>query len=60
MPFCRKVDDLLIWSERLLAKSSRFGFKDVMLEKKFIITVDEDIDEGYQSGKKKSVITKLN
>jgi hypothetical protein len=60
VPLCGKVDEWPIWSERFLAKSRRSGFKDLLLGKLSIPTVDEVIDEGTESGKKKSMSIKLN
>jgi GH15 family glucan-1,4-alpha-glucosidase len=36
------------------------GFKEFLLEKLSIPTVDEEIDEGTESGKKKSITIELN
>jgi hypothetical protein len=58
--FCGKVDKWPIWTERFLAKSRRFGFKDLLLGKLSIPTAEEDIDEESESGKKKSAIIELN
>jgi hypothetical protein len=58
--FCGKVDEWPIWSERFLAKSRRSGFKNLLLGKLSIHTVDEEIDEGTESGKKKSITIELN
>jgi hypothetical protein len=55
IPFCGKV----IWSERFFANSRRFGFKDLLLGKLSIPTVDEEIEEESESGKKKSGIIEL-
>jgi hypothetical protein len=60
IPFCGKVNEWPIWSERFLAKSRRFGFKDSLLGKLSIPTADEEIDEESESGKKKSAIIELN
>jgi hypothetical protein len=60
IPFCGKVDEWPIWSERFLAKSRSFGFKDLLLGKLSIPPVDEEIDEEFESGKKKSAIIELN
>jgi hypothetical protein len=60
IPFCGKVDEWPIWSERFLAKSRRFGFKDLLLGKLSIPTVGEVIDEGTESGKMKSMTIELN
>jgi hypothetical protein len=51
IPFYGKVDEWPIWSERFLAKSRRFGFKDLLLGKLSIPTADEKFDEGTESGK---------
>jgi hypothetical protein len=58
--FCRKVEEWPIWSERFLARSKRLGFKDLLLGKLSIPTVDEEIDEESESGKKLPAIIKLN
>jgi hypothetical protein len=58
--FCGKVDEWPICREKFLSKSRRFGFKDLLLGKLFIPMADEEIDEGTESGKKKSVIIELN
>jgi hypothetical protein len=60
IPFYGKVDEWTIWSERILAKSRRFGFKDLLLGKLSIPTVDEKFDEGTESGKKKSIAIVMN
>jgi hypothetical protein len=60
IPFCGKVDEWPIWSERFLVKSRHFGFKDLLLGKLSIPTADEEIDEESESGKEKSAIIKLN
>jgi hypothetical protein len=58
--FCEKVDEWPIWSERFLAKSRRSGFKDLLLRKLSIPTVDDEIGKVTESGKKMSVIIELN
>jgi hypothetical protein len=45
IPFCGKVEEWPIWSERFLAKAKRCGFKDLLLGKLSIPKVDEKIDE---------------
>jgi hypothetical protein len=45
IPFCGKVDEWLIWSEKFLAKAKRYGFKDVLLRKLSIPKADEEFDE---------------
>jgi hypothetical protein len=58
--FHGKVDEWPIWSERFLAKSRCFGFKDLLLGKLSIPMVDEKFDEGTESGKKKSIAIEMN
>jgi hypothetical protein len=60
IPFYGKVDEWPIWSERFLAKSRCFGFKDLLLGKLSIPLVDEKFDEGTESGKKKSIAIEMN
>jgi hypothetical protein len=60
IPFCSKVEEWPIWSERFLAKTKRCGFKDLLLEKLSIPKVDEEIDETSDIGKKKSIIIEFN
>jgi hypothetical protein len=45
---------------RFLAKAKGCGFKELLLGKLSIFTVDEDTDETLEIGKKKSIIIKLN
>jgi hypothetical protein len=60
IPFFGKVDEWPTWSEMFLAKSRRFGFIDLLLRKLSIPTVDEEIDEGPEFRKKKSMSISLN
>jgi hypothetical protein len=60
IPFCGKVEEWLIWSERFLAKAKRCGFKDLLLQKLSIPKVYEEIDETSEIGKKKSIIIEVN
>jgi hypothetical protein len=60
IPFCRKVDEWLIWSEKFLAKSRRYGFKGLLIGKLSILKVDEEYDEVSDIGKKMSRATELN
>jgi hypothetical protein len=60
IPFCCKVKEWPIWSERFLAKAKRCGFKNLLLGKLSISNVDEEIDETLDIGKKKSIIIELN
>jgi hypothetical protein len=60
IPFCGKVEEWPIWSERFLAKAERCGFNDLLLGKLSIPKVDEEIDETSDIGKQKSFIIELN
>jgi hypothetical protein len=60
IPFCGKVKEWPIRSERFLAKPKHCDFKDFFLRKLSISKVDEEIDETSDIGKKKSIIIKLN
>jgi hypothetical protein len=60
IPFCGKVEEWPIWSERFLAKVKLCGFKDLLLGKLLIPKVDEEIDETSEIGKKNSIIIELN
>jgi hypothetical protein len=60
IPFYGKVDEWPIWSERFLAKSRHFGFKDLLLGKLSIPMVDEKFDEGTESGKKNPIAIEMN
>jgi hypothetical protein len=60
IPFCGKLEEWPIWSERFLAKAKHCGFKDLLFRKLSIPKVDEDIDENSDIGKKKSIIIELN
>jgi hypothetical protein len=42
IPFCVKVEELPIWSERFLAKAKLCVFKDLLLGKLSIPKVDEE------------------
>jgi hypothetical protein len=54
IPFCRKVDEWPIWSEKVLSKAKRYGFKDVLVGKMSIPKEDEEFDEVSDLGKKMS------
>jgi hypothetical protein len=60
IPFCGKVEEWPIWSERFLAKAKRCGFKDLLLGKLSIPKLDEEIGEMSEIGKKQSIIIELN
>jgi hypothetical protein len=60
IPFYGKADEWPIWSERFLSKSRRFGFKNFLLGKLSIPTVDDYFDEETESGKKKSIAIEMN
>jgi hypothetical protein len=60
LPFCGKVDECPIWSEKFLAKAKRYGFKDTLVGKLSIPRVDDVFDEVSDLGKKMSRSIKLN
>jgi hypothetical protein len=60
IPFCGKVEEWPIWSERFLSKAKRNCFKDLLLEKLSIPKVDEEIDKSSEIGNKKFIIIELN
>jgi hypothetical protein len=60
IPFCRKVDEWPIWSEKFLAKSRRYGFKDLLIGNLSITKVDEEYDEVLEIEKKMLRATELN
>jgi gag-polypeptide of LTR copia-type len=60
IPFCRKVDEWPIWSEKFLAKSRRYGFKELLLGKLSIPKADEEFDEVSDIERKTSRIIELN
>jgi gag-polypeptide of LTR copia-type len=60
IPFCGKVNEWPIWSEKFLAKAKRYGFKDILVEKLSIPKADEDFDEVSDLGKKMSRSIELN
>jgi hypothetical protein len=60
IPFCRKVDEWPIWSEKFLAKFRRYGFKDLLLGKLSIPKTDEELDEVSDIGKKMPRTIELN
>jgi hypothetical protein len=60
IPFCGKVEEWLIWSEKFLAKAKRYGFKDVLLGKLSIPKTDESFEEASDQGKRMLKIIKFN
>ena len=60
IPFCGKVDEWPIWSEKFLAKAKRYGFKDILLGKLSISKVDDVFDEISEEGKKMTKVIELN
>jgi hypothetical protein len=50
--FCGKSDEWPIWSEKFLAKTKRYGLKDVLIGKLSIPKADEEFDEDSITGKK--------
>jgi hypothetical protein len=45
IPFCGKVDEWPVWSEKFLAKVKRYRFKDLLQGKLSIPKFDESFDE---------------
>ena len=60
IPFCGKVDEWPIWSEKFMAKAKRYGFKDVLVGKLSIPKADEEFDEVSDIGKRMSRAIELN
>jgi gag-polypeptide of LTR copia-type len=60
IPFCGKVNEWQIWSEKFLAKAKKYGFKDVLVGKLSIPKADEEYDEVSDLGKKMSRSIELN
>jgi hypothetical protein len=60
IPFCGKVDEWPIWCEKFLLKAKKFGFKDLLLGRLTIPSLDEDFDKLSETGKEKSRIIELN
>jgi hypothetical protein len=60
IPFCGKVDEWPIWCETILSKAKRLGFKDLLLGRLAILSLDEEFDSLSEIGKEKSRIIKLN
>ena len=60
IPFCGKVDEWPIWSEKFLSKAKRCGFKELLLGKWSIPRADEEIDITSDTGKEKSRIIEMN
>jgi hypothetical protein len=55
-PFCRKVDEWPIWSEKYLSKAKRNGYKDVLS----IPMAEEEFAEVSDLGKMMTSSIKLN
>jgi predicted NACHT family NTPase len=51
-PFYGKSEEWPTWSKKFLAKSRRYGFKDVLLGKVKIFKTDEVYDMELEEGKK--------
>jgi hypothetical protein len=60
IPFCRKVDEWPIWCEKFLSKAKRFGFKNFVVGRLIIPSLDEEFDNFSDIGKEKSRIIELN
>jgi hypothetical protein len=52
IPFCGKVNELPVWSEKLLAKAKRYGFKDLLQGNLSIPKFDESFGDDSDEGKK--------
>jgi hypothetical protein len=52
IPFCGKIEEWPIWSERFRAKAKGCRFKDLLLGKLSIAKVDEEIDETSDIGRR--------
>jgi hypothetical protein len=60
IPFYGKSEEWLTWSEKLLAKSRRYSFKDVFLGKVEVPRTDEDYDMESEEGKKLTIAADMN
>ena len=60
IPFCGKVDEWPIWYEKFLSKAKRFGFKDLLLGRLEIPSLDEKFNSLSDIGKEKARIIQLN
>jgi gag-polypeptide of LTR copia-type/Zinc knuckle len=60
IPFYGKSEEWPTWSEKFLAKSRRYGFKDVLLVKVKIPKTDEVYDMESEEGKKFIIAADMN
>jgi hypothetical protein len=60
IPVYGKSEEWLTWSEKFLAKSRRYGFKDVLLGKVKIPKTDEVYDMESEEGKKMIIAADIN
>jgi hypothetical protein len=60
IPFCGKGDEWPIWSEKLIAKAKRYGFKDVQLGKLSTPKIDESFVDASDQGKRMLKIIEFN
>jgi hypothetical protein len=60
IPFYEKSEEWPTWSEKVLAKARRYGFKDVLLGKVKIPRIDEDYDMKSEEGKKLIIASDMN
>jgi hypothetical protein len=60
IPFCGKVDEWPIRSQKFLSKAKRYGFKSLLLDKWSISRADEEIDTTSNTGKEKARIVEMN
>jgi hypothetical protein len=52
IPFCGKVNEWPVWSDKFLAKVKRYGFKDLLQGKLSIPKFDESFDKDSDKGMK--------
>jgi tellurite resistance-related uncharacterized protein len=60
IPFYGKSEERPTLSERFLAKTRRYGFKDVLLGKVKVPRIDEDYDMESEEGKKLTTAADMN
>ncbi len=60
IPFCGKADEWPIWNEKFMAKTKRYGFKDVLTGKLSIPRADQEFDKDADMGKKMLNAIELN
>jgi len=60
IPFYGKSEDRPTWSKTFLSKAKRYSFKDVLLEKVWILKTNEISDMDLEEGKKLIIATDMN